>query len=148
VAAVIRDDLGRLLLQEKSSGEASSLPAGSIELGESPQEALLREVLEETGFTASIERTIGVFGGNSFRYSYPNVNQVEYVVALFLCQIIGGSGRQSDAETRSLRYFEHAALPDLALPYPLDALFDVLIRDAPERMHMCYKWRLYCFPGP
>ena len=33
VAAVIHDHEGRLLLQEKSSGEAWSLPAGGIELG-------------------------------------------------------------------------------------------------------------------
>ena len=36
VAAVIRNSDGRLLLQEKASGEGWSLPAGAIEPAESP----------------------------------------------------------------------------------------------------------------
>ena len=51
VAAVIRNSDGRLLLQEKASGEGWSLPAGAIEPGESPAQAVRREVLEETGLT-------------------------------------------------------------------------------------------------
>ncbi|AGS20299.1 NUDIX domain-containing protein [Rhizobium etli] len=43
VAAVIHDDEGNLLLQEKAS-EGWSLPAGAIEPGETPQEAVIREV--------------------------------------------------------------------------------------------------------
>ncbi|WP_258879231.1 NUDIX domain-containing protein [Paraburkholderia sp. BL6669N2] len=42
VAAVIHDNEGKLLLQEKSSGEAWSLPAGGIELGESGMRLLWR----------------------------------------------------------------------------------------------------------
>ncbi|MHC2454582.1 8-oxo-dGTP pyrophosphatase MutT (NUDIX family) [Rhizobium leguminosarum] len=51
VAAVIHDHAGNLLLQEKASGEGWSLPAGAIEPGETPQEAIIREVMEETGLT-------------------------------------------------------------------------------------------------
>ncbi|MDP2286433.1 MAG: NUDIX domain-containing protein, partial [Pseudohongiella sp.] len=36
LAEVITDHEGRILLQEKSDGEAWSLPAGGIEAGESP----------------------------------------------------------------------------------------------------------------
>lgn len=45
VAAVIHDRKGNLLLQEKASGEGWSLPAGAIEPGETPQEAVMREVM-------------------------------------------------------------------------------------------------------
>ena len=48
VAAVILNGDGELLLQEKTN-EPWSLPAGMIELGESPKEAMVREVREETG---------------------------------------------------------------------------------------------------
>ena len=37
-----------------------SLPKGHIEPGESPEEAALREVLEETGIKSSITRSLGV----------------------------------------------------------------------------------------
>jgi 8-oxo-dGTP pyrophosphatase MutT (NUDIX family) len=65
VAAVIRDAQGRLLLQEKSSGEGWSLPAGAIEPGETPEHAVRREVLEETGLEVVPKGILGVFGGES-----------------------------------------------------------------------------------
>jgi len=123
VAAVIRDAEGRLLLQEKRSGEGWSLPAGGIEPGETPQEAVLREVAEETGFEARISTILGVFGGMDFRYTYPNGDRVEYVVTLFLCETTGRSSAPLDSETNSIRYFSEAEMPLLALPYPKNALF-------------------------
>jgi 8-oxo-dGTP pyrophosphatase MutT (NUDIX family) len=123
VAAVIHDHERRLLLQEKSSGEAWSLPAGGIELGESPQEAIIREVLEETGYAVHIHGIISVFGGREFRYTYPSGDRVEYVVTLFQCKIIGGSGIPIDSETKAIKYFGRHEMPELALPYPKDDLF-------------------------
>ncbi|WP_322012602.1 NUDIX domain-containing protein [Paraburkholderia sp. J12] len=123
VGAVIHDREGKLLLQEKSSGEAWSLPAGGIELGESPQEAMVREVMEETGYAVCIHGILGVYGGRSFRYRYPNGDHVEYVVTLFQCQVIGGSGIPTDSETKSIQYFGRHDMPELALPYPKDDLF-------------------------
>ena len=122
-AAIIRDADGRLLLQEKMSSESWSLPAGAIEPSETPEEAIKREVREETGYIVSVDKLIGVFGGMSFRHTYPNGDEVEYVVALFACSIIGGDGVPTDAETSSVRYFAAADMPQLALPYPATALF-------------------------
>ena len=41
-------------------GEYWSLPAGAIEPGETPEEAVVREVWEETGLKVQVK---GVFGG-------------------------------------------------------------------------------------
>lgn len=123
VAAVIHDRAGNLLLQEKASGEGWSLPAGAIEPGETPQEAVAREVMEETGLAVLPASILGVFGGHDFRYTYPNGHQVEYVVTLFKCHVLRNEGTWTDAETRSLRYFARDEMPSLALPYPQSALF-------------------------
>ena len=123
VAAVVTDDEGRILLQKKSSGEAWSLPAGSIEPGESPEEAIIREVREETGLNVSVEKILGVYGGIGFRYTYPNNNQVEYTVVLFRCRVNGASGTALDPETASLGCFSEHDMPPLALPYPREVLF-------------------------
>ena len=123
VAAVIRDAQGRLLLQEKSSGEGWSLPAGAIEPGESPEQAVRREVLEETGLEVAPQEILGVFGGRDFRYVYPNGDAVEYTVVLYRCIVTSEASRPRDPETRSLRYFERAEMPRLALRYPMDMLF-------------------------
>ena len=123
VAAVIRDLEGRVLLQEKSSGEGWSLPAGGIEPGESPAEAIRREVGEEVGILVEPQQILGVFGGSGFRYVYPNGDTVEYTVILYHCTPIGTSAAPVDPETRSLRYFGVAEMPKLALPYPSSILF-------------------------
>ncbi len=122
-AAVIHDHEGRLLLQEKSSGDAWSLPAGGIELGESSQEAIIREVMEETGYAARIHAIVSVFGGTESRYTYPGGDRVEYGVTLFQCKIIDGSGVATDSETKSIQYFGRHEMPELALPSPKDDLF-------------------------
>lgn len=123
VAAIIHDDAGRLLLLEKASGEGWSLPAGGIEPGETPQEAVIREVMEETGLAVEPTAVLGVFGGRDFRYTYPNGHQVEYVVTLFRCRVVADHGAWTDGETKSLGYFTPQDMPPLALPYPVAILF-------------------------
>lgn len=123
VAAVIRDEHDRLLLQRKPGKEGWSLPAGGIEPGESPDAALCREVLEETGRRVLRHRLLAAFGGADFRYTYPNGDRVEYTVLLFRCQVSDAQSGQLDPETVELRFVSRTDMPKLSLPYPLDALF-------------------------
>lgn len=123
VAAVVHDDDGRLLLQSKAGSEGWSLPAGAIEPGEAPYDALRREVLEETGRAVVTSEIIGVFGGEDFRYTYPNGHQVEYTVILFRCTLEDEASHPIDGETVELRYFARQDMPALALPYPTALLF-------------------------
>lgn len=123
VAAVILDAANRILLQEKS-GESWSLPAGMIEPGESPSKAVVREVEEETGLIVTPNRILGVFGGEQFRYVYPNGDQVEYTIILMHCLIARDTGVIADSETKSLNYFDKGSMPELALPYPKEVLFN------------------------
>lgn len=122
VAAVILNAKHELLLQQKAD-QTWSLPAGMIEPQESPTQALIREVREETGFKVSAERLLGVFGGEGFAYTYPNGDQVMYTVLLFQCTVEGDAGTQRDDETLRLEWFAKNRLPPLALPYPTACLF-------------------------
>lgn len=62
VGAVVRDDAGRLLLirrgQEPSRGRWS-LPGGRVEPGETPEQAVVREVREETGLDVVVGEPAG-----------------------------------------------------------------------------------------
>jgi len=49
VYAVIRDSRGRILVMKRRDPKVWEFPGGGVEWGESPEEAVRREVLEETG---------------------------------------------------------------------------------------------------
>ncbi len=118
VAGIVRNESCEILFQNKGNGEKWSLPAGAIEPGEAPAEAVVREVWEETGLHVVPEKLLGVFGGKEFRYQYPNGHKVEYVVFVFECKVKGGDLNPTDSETAELRYFSPENRPELALPYP------------------------------
>lgn len=123
VAAIIRNGQGDILFQRpQGSVDVWSLPAGSIELGETPAMAVVREVYEETGLKVQPTSIRAVLGGAPFRFTYPDGNQVEYVVIVFACQLLSGELRCLDGESEDLRYFPAHSRPALALPYP-DELF-------------------------
>ncbi|HGA1023011.1 TPA: NUDIX domain-containing protein [Bacillus cereus] len=117
VAAVIKNEQGELLFQYPG-GEYWSLPAGAIEPGETPEEAVVREVWEETGLKVQVKKQKGVFGGERFHHIYPNGDQVEYIVVVFECEVISGKLKSIDGESLKLQYFSFSEKPTLALPYP------------------------------
>ncbi|MEJ1922669.1 NUDIX hydrolase [Microbacterium sp. KHB019] len=60
--AVITDDDGRVLLARWVDGRraAWTMPGGGLEAGEDPEDAMRREVDEETGYTARVGDLIGI----------------------------------------------------------------------------------------
>lgn len=110
VSAVVRNDAGHLLLARRSDNGRWSLPAGVIDPGEQPADAVLREVHEETGVQVEIER---VGGMATHRVVYPNGDVCEYLNIWFRCRAVGGEARVNDDESTEVGWFASADLPDL-----------------------------------
>jgi ADP-ribose pyrophosphatase YjhB (NUDIX family) len=87
-----------------------------MESGETVDEALCREVREETGLEVEVERLVGV-------YSKP---QKQEVVLTFRCQVTGGS-LQPTEEISESRYFPPNALPENTLPKHRQRIEDALL---------------------
>jgi len=126
VAAMIRNGQGQILLQRRSDNGLWGLPGGSVEIGESVQQAIVREVEEETGLGVEVERLIGVYSDPAVQVvRYPDGNVVHYISTLFACRILEGSLRTC-AETLELAYFDPTALPTDLVPMHRVRIADAL----------------------
>ncbi|MFJ9941573.1 NUDIX hydrolase [Streptomyces erythrochromogenes] len=86
--AVLRED-GRLLAIRRADNGTWELPGGVLELTESPEAGVRREVLEETGIEVQVQELTGVYK-----------NTTRGIVALvFRCTPSGGSERTSEEST-------------------------------------------------
>ncbi len=116
VAAIIRDPEGRILLQQRSDNGLWGLPGGSVEIGESVRDAIVREVREETGLAVEVLRVIGVYSDPAVQIvRYADGNVVHYISMLFACRILGGA-LETCEETLDLKFFNPANLPVDLLP--------------------------------
>jgi ADP-ribose pyrophosphatase YjhB (NUDIX family) len=68
----------------------AALPAGHCEYGESPEDAAIREVFEETGLVVEIETCLGWHFSPQPEYPGPNVQ------FFFVAQSVGGEMRNSE----------------------------------------------------
>jgi 8-oxo-dGTP diphosphatase len=100
VGAVVIDG-GKVLLvrrgQEPLKGEWS-LPGGALELGETLEQGVVREVLEETGLTVVPAGIVEVLDRISTEELSGRI-RYHYVLVDFLCHVAGGALRSgSDAD--------------------------------------------------
>ncbi|MGW5586953.1 NUDIX hydrolase [Streptomyces sp. NPDC003857] len=85
---VVRED-GRLLAIRRADNGTWELPGGVLELNETPEAGVAREVLEETGIHVEVDELTGVYK-----------NTTRGIVALvFRCKPSGGTERTSNEST-------------------------------------------------
>jgi 8-oxo-dGTP diphosphatase len=117
VAAVVRDEAGRVVLIRRGDGAGWSLPGGMMELGERLDQCLVREVQEETGLDVEPVRLIGVYSDPFVNHiTYPNGDQIHIVSATFECRVVGGQLRPDGDESLEVAYFAPNALPETLVP--------------------------------
>jgi 8-oxo-dGTP pyrophosphatase MutT (NUDIX family) len=118
VRAIIRDEDGRVLLQQRSDFGTWGLPAGGMELGESVWDALCREVREETSLTVVRARPYGIFSNPRYTSTYPNGDQVQPFTIGFLVEEWSGTPTPDGDESLQLQFFAADTLPPADQMHP------------------------------
>ncbi len=104
VAAIIFDERRRILLCEHTYRKKFpwGIPAGNLEFGEKPEDAIVRELFEETGLEICVQRMLMAV----------SAKEDHHISLIYLCKIVSGSFRPS-SEISKVDFFETNKLPRL-----------------------------------
>ncbi|MCB0714262.1 MAG: NUDIX hydrolase [Ignavibacteriae bacterium] len=100
-----------LLVRERSDGKWT-LPGGWVDINDSPSEAVVREIYEESGYHTKAIKLAALY--DRTRHPHPPMLYHLYKI-FFLCEITGGKATTSD-ETDAVGFFGLEELPELSLP--------------------------------
>lgn len=102
VGIVFNADQTRVLLIKRRDVPIWVLPGGGADDGETPEEAVVREILEETGLIVRILRKVA---------EYSPLNRLTLPTDTFICDFLDGRLTTGN-ETRDLDFFLIKELPD------------------------------------
>jgi len=119
--AFITKDKGRslLLLRRKKPPEAGywSIPGGAVEFGETFEQAVIREVAEETGLIIEIEGLLALTD-----HILPDEG-LHWITPQYLAVVVGGELRNIEPEKQdALEWFDINKLPEKLTMPTLNAL--------------------------
>lgn len=114
--ALVQDGSGRLLLCRMSSRTRTpgwwTLPGGGLRHGEAPEDAVLREVAEETGLSGEVRRLVGVHS-NTYESNGASLHGIRLI---YQVTTSGESTRPEVGETTDdTRWFARDAIEALDL---------------------------------
>jgi len=113
-----------LLVSELLDRGRWTLPGGWADQGDSPGEAVKREITEESGYQVAVTKLAAVYDRNRRGHPYTYFDTYKL---FFLCELTGGAPAGS-IETGGAAFFKENELPELSIN-----------RVTPEEIHMLFK---------
>ncbi|TRX65830.1 NUDIX hydrolase N-terminal domain-containing protein [Carboxylicivirga sp. M1479] len=135
VRALILNEDGEILMAKEKMDGLWSIPGGWADIGHSPSEVVVKEVEEETGIEAKVERVLAIYD----KRCHPHPPQPWYVYKImFLCIPTGGKLR-GNFDIDEARWFNLNSLPPLSTDRILESQIKELVHLAnhPEFPVVC-----------
>ncbi len=106
IGAVVGNDEGRILLVQRADSGIWLYPTGWADVGYSPAEVAVKEVLEETGIQCEPVRLLAVIDGMRMGFT-----RFAMYMLLFHCRAVGGELEAHPLETSGVGWFSEDELP-------------------------------------
>ncbi|WZL81842.1 NUDIX domain-containing protein [Vallitaleaceae bacterium 9-2] len=113
-SAVLTNKNGDILLHKRRDNYQWSLIGGGMEYGESISQTILREIEEETGYKANIDKVIGIYSNPRHVIAYSDGEVRQQFSICFHCVIDGGNKKISN-ESIELRFFNRNEIETLEI---------------------------------
>jgi 8-oxo-dGTP pyrophosphatase MutT (NUDIX family) len=123
-SVIIINDQNQVLLILREDLRIWALPGGSIESGETFEDAARREVLEETGYHIAVTKKVGIY----WRPQYPGGGNIVHV---FLGEIINGNTSAHDWESIEVKWFDLDTLPKKLFLFAREHIHDAVSETIP-----------------
>lgn len=108
---IIENNKRQYAIARRSDTGEWGLPAGSKELGESIEQTIEQESMEELGIKIERPMLIAITSGKQFQFTYPNGHQVKWVSFLYYAKHRNGALRVNDSEnTQAMWADEHEVI--------------------------------------
>ena len=108
---LIFNEKDEVLLQKRVDDGKWGNPGGYMELGETVQETVAREVFEETGLKVDQLKLFNIYSGEEQHHFYPNGDEVYLVNIVFQTHSYSGNLKISDGESIELKFFNRNEIP-------------------------------------
>lgn len=118
-SCILFDKEKGILLERRTDNGQWCIPGGATEIGEEPEEGLLREVKEETGLDISDPELLMVKA--NIHVVYPNKDEVYYTDFVYVVTKYRGE-LSHDSESSELKWFEADKLPGNIMANHIDYL--------------------------
>jgi len=141
VSVLTFDERNRVLLVRHAEGNDWTTPGGMIEPYETPSDAAVREMWEETHLHVALTRIIGVFGGPMCASAYANGDELAWVATVFEGRVIGGTLRPDGEETLEARYVARADIASLPCKPHLQMFIDAAFATDRDAHFQPPTWR-------
>lgn len=108
-SALIVDAHGAILMQRRSDSGNWSLPGGTMEIGETLEQCVVRETKEETGLDIEITGLLGIYTDPEHVIGYADGEVRQEFNITYYGRVIGGEVAVS-AESTAVRYLQLSEL--------------------------------------
>jgi len=111
--AFIQNPKGQILMQQRKYPHGIwGLPGGLMELGESTEETVKREILEETGLQLGKLQLFGVYSGKNYLCIAQNGDEFYVVTTVYTTNEYYGEVSVNDDESLTLEWLDINNLPE------------------------------------